>query len=174
MSVIKFYNIKKAVQRLVWRFGNGKFEPNQSDANALQFIIDWINKDKEELLEDHLLFAKCYVKLLTYETSFYKDVKTASININKYLMEYPTHHFYDEFTKTLNQIEYEKYMKNKGFLCKHPATLSEKEREIEKKIIEDNLQEYKSIVFEGKWTTDQVYKSLNNQITELLKKKINN
>lgn len=164
-------NIQKAVKRLSWRLGNGKFEPNQNDVDALQFIINWINNEKSELMKDNMLFAKCYVKLLMYETMYFKDVQFASEQLNRFLVETPIETIYDDFAKSLNQLEYEKFMKRHGLIMKHPALLSDEEKDFENKIIENNNEEFNKIIQEGKWTFDQVYKSLNNQITELIKLK---
>ncbi|MDP2687790.1 MAG: hypothetical protein Q8O62_11245 [Aequorivita sp.] len=165
----KKINIKAAVQRLSWRLGNGKFQPNENDIDALNFIINWINTEKSEMIRDNILLAKCYTRLLMYETLYYKDVKQSSIQLNKALTELPIETFYDEFASRLNDLEYNSFLQSKGMTMKHPALKSDIDRAAEAKLIEDNYKEFEQYVLKGKWTSEQVYSSLNNQITELIK-----
>ena len=54
--------LEESVERLQWRFSTNKsFKPNQNDANALNFIFDWITRQKDINALNSDLFAKLYI-----------------------------------------------------------------------------------------------------------------
>jgi hypothetical protein len=73
-------NIQKAAKRLTWRFNDNRtFKPNQNDAEALNQIIDYINKKEKQQLIDNQLFGKLYIYLLDSFISHYKTTEEDSI-----------------------------------------------------------------------------------------------
>ncbi|WP_417858841.1 hypothetical protein [Xanthomarina gelatinilytica] len=160
--------INKAIDHFVFKFQN-VWKPTPKDIEALETILDWTEKEKETVISNNLLFAKCYVRLLMFENSTYKDIMFSSKQLNKLLIETPIETFYNEFTKRLNDIEFEYFLKHKGLSVDHPALLTEGQKELERKIISEYEEEFKKYTLEGKWTQDQVYESLNNNISELIK-----
>jgi len=83
----------KAVERLAWRLtpdakGNYKvFNPNQIDKDALNQIIKDLNKQAEENIKEHYLFAKLYAVMLWANTEFHGDIIRANSDLNKILSE---------------------------------------------------------------------------------------
>lgn len=163
--------INKSLQRIKWRFENGKFTPNQNDVEALNFIIEWVNNDKVQMIEDNTLLAKCYVLLLKYEMLKYEDVGYASKTLSKKLTKESINQIYDEFRDALNLLDYQKFLISKGLNVNHPLQMTDEETEIEKKIIKQHESEFLQVTIDGKWTGEQVYKALNNQLTNLIKLK---
>jgi len=53
--------IIKNIQRLSWRLSSKKpFTPNQEDINALNEVIKWINREKEDRMHQNQHFGKIY------------------------------------------------------------------------------------------------------------------
>jgi len=163
--------IKKAINRLKWRFENGIFTPNENDFTALNFIIEWVNNEKVEMIENNEFLAKIYIQLLRYELLKYDDAKFASNQLNKKLMKISMEQIIEEFTDTLNLIEYQCFLKSKGLTLENPLILTYEESEMEKRIINENENEFLKVTVDGKWTKDQVKAALFNQLTELIKLK---
>lgn len=158
-------NIQKAFQRLSWRMSNGKFEPNQNDVDAIKFLADWINRSKEKQIQEHTIFAKMYVYCFIHELKFYKDLSFAQKKLSEILSK-PLQDIYDDFRRALNDDELEKFMKEHGL---------EKDFINKEKILEQNntitkvQKQLKELVI-GKWSSEKVKKSLNNQVTEAINK----
>lgn len=58
----KFWDVKKAGERLLWRFNADKsFMPNDNDKLALKSVLAWINRQSSGIIENNELFAKLYI-----------------------------------------------------------------------------------------------------------------
>ena len=58
----KFWDVKRAGERLQWRFGLDKpFAPNDDDKLALKSVLAWINRQSSGVIEKNNLFAKLYL-----------------------------------------------------------------------------------------------------------------
>jgi hypothetical protein len=158
--------IEKAFQRLSWRFTNGKFEPNQLDIDALKFVGEWINRQKEESLNIHTIFAKLFVYTFIHEIAFYKDLEFAQKKINE-ILENTCENLYADFGKRLNSLELDKYRKSIGITDKHPILMTKEENAKEEEIIMTHAKELEKYVI-GIWTQEKIEKSLNNNITEAI------
>lgn len=158
--------IEKAFQRLSWRFSSGQFTPNQNDVDALKFLAEWVNREKESELQQHSIFAKMYVYSFIHELAFYKDLEFAQKKLHEILNQ-PLRDRYDEFTQRLNALENEKYQKSIGIKQTHPALISDDDRAKEMEIIRQNQQDVAKYLI-GIWSAEKVDQSLNNQITEAI------
>lgn len=156
-------NIQKAFQRLKWRFSNGKFEPNENDADALKFIADWIVREKEAELQRQTIFAKMYVYSFIHELHFYKDLKFAQKKLHEVLSQ-PLDYHYSEFLKKLNDFELESFMKSNGL---NKDWIDPDKQQAQQTTISEQQEELKKLVL-GRWSKEQVDASLNNQITEAI------
>lgn len=55
-------NIEKQLQRIAWRFGEGKkFQPNQNDIEAYNDIAEYIDQKQRQQIIDNQLFGKLYI-----------------------------------------------------------------------------------------------------------------
>jgi hypothetical protein len=157
------------IKRLFWRMGNGKFEPNDKDVKALTEVTEWINRQKEEELKRNTIFAKLYVKAFFEEIQKYKDPQFAQYALHSHLQK-PLETIYLEFENNLNSFEFELFCEKMGIkMGEHPLQTPEEQKEFEMEIIKSNESEYLKLV-QGKWTTDKIFKALNNQITETINK----
>ena len=172
-------NIQKALNRITWRFKNPQIKINESkitineeDINAIDFLINWIDQQKKETINHNQLFAKLYCYALSNEIEFYKDVRFANKKLQEKLNE-PIENHYDKIVSDLNRLELTKYMQSKGIMTDHIESLlltesqQQEQDELKAKILKENTKEVQSYVL-GFFKSENVYKSINNQITECI------
>lgn len=159
-------NLEKALNRINWRFSTEKIIPNELDHEAIKFLNDWIVRQKEIVFKKNVLFAKLFCYTFKNEILYYSDPKQSQTKICKELEKSIEDH-YDSVLNTLNEVEYSIFLNDKGFPYKHPVLLTEEEIIKRKELIKQFEQEI-IILLKGKWTIDEVTKSLNNTITEIL------
>lgn len=158
--------IEKAMQRLFWRMGNGQFTPNKNDFDALKEVAEWINREKQRELQENTIFAKMYVYCFIHEIEFYKDIDIAQKRIHDILKQ-PITIRYNEFLKTINNHELDKFRKSIGLKDKHPLERTAEE-DLEQNSIISNNSELLEKYFLGVWDYTESSESLNNQITEAI------
>lgn len=172
-------NIQKALNRITWRFKNPQIKINESkitineeDINAIDFLITWVGQQKKETINHNQLFAKLYCYALSNEIEFYKDVRFANKKLQEKLNE-PIENHYDKIVSDLNRLELTKYMQSKGIMTDHIESLlltesqQQEQDELKAKILKENTKEVQSYVL-GFFKSENVYKSINNQITECI------
>ena len=169
------FNIEKAINRLQWRFknenvkiGESKILINEMDIKAVEFLIEWVNNQKKETLKENELFAKIYAYTFNNELSFYRNPKFANNKIQNVLKK-DVQELYNDVHQNLNNIELMEYIDGIGISNKHPALRTEEESESDLKLFKIHNKEITIKVF-GTWTIENVYKSLNNSISELINK----
>lgn len=157
-------NLEKSLQRFAWRFSNGKFEPNKNDVEALNFLVDWVNREKTKQLRENILFAKMFLELFGQELQ-YNDIsfKLAQKKLSEHL-KMPLEQHYDLFTKKLNRLEMQKFERSLG-LTPHLNARTTEEQQRDSEIISKNQEELMKYL-NGIWDEDKIYQSLNNNITE--------
>lgn len=160
--------IENAFNRLSWRLSNGKFEPNQKDVDALKFLAEWVNRQKQESLQQHTIFAKMYVYCFMHELEFYKDLDFAQKKMHEILQQ-PAQHHYQVFLRRLNNLELEKFRKSIGLSSDHPLAVSDDTRGKDNEIISKHQEQLKKFVI-GAWSEEAVTKAMNNQVTEAINK----
>lgn len=78
--------LKEAFSRLGFTISKQN-KPNQSDADALNSLLEHFKKSEEKTIQENLLFAKLYTFLLKEFTMHYNNVDEANKQINKILSE---------------------------------------------------------------------------------------
>ena len=153
--------IEKSFEWLFKRFSSKSIKPCAFDIECLKFIVEWVNREKQKTIKENELFAKLYCHVFIQEIQFYKDMEFAQHSMAR-ILKLPIETHYNLFAKRLNDFELNRYFLSLGI-------------DVEKNIFEDNSSELKKVekeAFEkfvkGKWSQEQVYKSLNNQITETI------
>jgi hypothetical protein len=79
----QFWDVKKAGERLLWRFGQDdkgnfkNFTPNDQDFIALKSVLAWMNRQSSGIIENSPLFAKLYILQLVGEI---RENKTTVFN----------------------------------------------------------------------------------------------
>ena len=161
---IKEYDIKKAASRLSWRFSkkNGEskaFTPNENDIEAVNTLLTWINKEKENSLYKNELFAKLFIYFLNnriekynYDKNCHPDEFEGYISFLDTepekdlcrILDLPLESFYVAFFDKINK-DWRDYLINK----------LKKNQDIKNEPLE-------------KYTLDRVKLELNHKITEAL------
>lgn len=110
----QFWDIKKAGERLLWRFqkdANGNFKsfvPNDNDVAALKCVLAWVNRNTSENVKNNQLFAKLYIYFLTQGIR-YHETTVLENEVQKELskiLDKPLQLFYKAFANDLysNQL----------------------------------------------------------------------
>jgi hypothetical protein len=76
----------KAIERLSYTISREN-KPNQTDKDALNKIIKDLNKQAEENVKEHYLFAKLYAVMLRVNTDYHGDIVKGNRDINEILAE---------------------------------------------------------------------------------------
>lgn len=173
----KTMNIETSINRISWRFKNSNIKVNESkiiinntDIEAVDFLVNWVNNQKQQSLLENLLFAKIYTYALSNELEFYKEISYANRKLQDAL-RLPIEHHYDTITKELNRIEYNKFCHSVGIITDHMEKmgLNTKQEDEQQALIKKHQKELQKFIL-GVWSQEEVYKSLNNQITECVNK----
>jgi len=170
-------DLLKNIQRLSWRFSGGKsFEPNANDISALNEIITWINREKEERIKHNRHFAKIIVYCYINELNFYKDNAFSERKIQEVLSK-PLEYWYDKFSKEMNRKEFndtvallgieDQWEKNKNEAGVFDIEMVRKDAKSNLDLIKENEEKLiKSL--NGAWGIEEITSKLNFFITELL------
>ena len=118
----------KAINRLAYTISNGN-KPNTSDVEALNQLIDYVNKEKERELNNNRLFAKLYVNVFkndliknngNYKATVDSLKSTCRIGLDEQLnglvREANAIHLQNEmenYTKDISNFEYPKHNEDK-------------------------------------------------------------
>lgn len=139
-------SVEKAIKHFIFKLSN-VWDVTETDQQAIDVLIDFINKNHKKQFNENQLFGKLYIYLYTQLVNYYncgvRD-NTPQIDINKVLST-DINVLIESLTKTLNETETYLKLKKEGLLSKHPALLSEfdieKESEICKELGGDILKE---------------------------------
>ena len=160
---MKHYNLKKAFNRLYWRFGNQKeFKPNQNDLDAVNTIADFVNTAIKDEVDNNKPYVKVYIHLLKVYLNHYKDIQVAQRKVHQ-ILDMPLEYQYKEFANDFNLVEFDNYCENKGIDAgKHPMLMDDSEMENNLKKFEDKTELLDYI--QGRFSLEKIKKSLNTQV----------
>ena len=161
-------NIEQSLNRINWRMTNEKFTPNEKDKEAVNFLSEWVNRQKSESIKENLLFAKIFCYAFKNEISIFNCPKIASRKIQEKL-DLPIEHHYNEIHSLLNSIALEDFKNEIGWVNKPPVFRTEEDNEHNNQLLKTHNETLKKVAT-GTWTAKAVYSSLNNEITELINK----
>ncbi|KGO88074.1 hypothetical protein Q765_03185 [Flavobacterium rivuli WB 3.3-2 = DSM 21788] len=90
-------NIINNIQRLNWRMVSKKaFMPNEDDKAALKGIVEWIDREKENRINNNRYFAKIVIYCLMREIDFFGNMHFAERKIHQ-VLKFPAVYWYDRF-----------------------------------------------------------------------------
>ena len=104
--------IQDAIKRLSFTISKSN-KPNETDAAALNRIIDDLNAAREENLQNHILFAKLYCVMLTKGSMHYGTMEESNKIINSDLKQ-PLEYHLSFLQIELQRQEIDQYFKSKG------------------------------------------------------------
>lgn len=118
--------LKEAIQRLSFTVSKQN-KPNQTDAEALNKILEYLNNSIKREVNENEMFAKLYVYLLFNEVIFYKgDVDMSQAKINDILKQ-PLIDLYESFRMSFNAIALNNFLHENGLSEKHPLQYNKEE-----------------------------------------------
>jgi len=161
--------IETAANRLYWRFGNKKsFTPDQTDLEALNSLVDWINGQQKIVLRDQQLFAKLYIHSLKELMLRYGNLENGKHELDTILglsLAYQV----DDFSFKFNIVHYLAYCKMKKIPVADEKEFYSKEgQELIKYHIENDKNFIKEML--GWWSKEKIETSLVKDISEAIEK----
>ena len=159
-------NLKKSFEWLFERFTKDNLKPCQFDLDCLVSIAEKTNEINKEAFQENTIFAKMYVYCLMHELEFYKDINFATKKLNE-VLDSPLEKTYDDFLNRLNHLELNKYLHSIGINTDHLKQLTEEE-EVKQCVLMNENKKTIQIYVLGKFTKENVFKSLNNAITNCI------
>lgn len=159
--------ITKAINRITWRLTSNHWKANQTDEDAINYIIKFANNHNEKQLQNNELFAKLYIYvyksfLTHYNATVFDDIPQKELHK---LLDKSIQHHVEEFRQALNESENYKLQEQLGLTAgKHPATRTKEEKEKDSKIL-STLEE--PLVKEA-WDYETVKENLNSMINSAL------
>ena len=159
-------NLKKSFEWLFERFTKDNLKPCQFDLDCLVSIAEKTNEINKEAFQENTIFAKMYVYCLMHELEFYKDINFATKKLNE-VLDSPLEKTCDDFLNRLNHLELNKYLHSIGINTDHLKQLTEEEEIKQGVLMNENKKTIQTYVL-GKFTKENVFKSLNNAITNCI------
>ena len=104
--------LKDSVNRLSFTVSKSN-KPNQTDMDALNTIIDTLNKNAKDTVQENRLFAKLYIIVLKDLALRYGSVDVASSLINRNILENSTEMLCKKLCEALNRIELKRICNSK-------------------------------------------------------------
>ena len=112
-------NIEKSLQRIEWRFSQGKeFKPNGNDIEAYNELAEYFNQKEKQQLIDNQLFGKMYIYLFGEFVNYYNCTVMDNIpqkELHK-LLDKDLRLIVEDVTDRLNNAEISACMERKGHL----------------------------------------------------------
>ena len=152
-------NIDQNIKRLSFTLSKGN-KPNQTDIEAFNGVVEWINTYKTDVLNNNKLFAKLYILFLKqhiekFETDIFDQIPQKELSR---LLDLPLENYYIAFTKALNDSGRYRILREKGVeIGKHPKEMTNK--------ADVNLEDFKDV-----WDVETVTDNLGLMIVEALKR----
>jgi len=97
-----------AIKRLAYTVGN-KNKPNETDAEAINKVIEWFNLSNQKAVNENLLFAKLYILVLKDLSNHYKSIDGANKVICDSLSK-PIDFHIEILKQSLNHLEMDLYL----------------------------------------------------------------
>lgn len=103
--------IQEAIKRLSFTISKQN-KPNNTDADALNSIIDFINISNKQVVQENLLLAKMYAFVLKEFINHYEDVNFASRQINADILNKSLDYHLEYLKMQLQSTEINKFFKS--------------------------------------------------------------
>lgn len=160
-------DIQKAVSRLKWRISQ---TGNQTDIDALNALIGFVNKSHSDVVNDHQLFAKLFIeKFLMLTITKENTAKSALAEIER-ILQTPVMHMADKLKKEMPMLRLN------AECIKHDPDILEMDTfddygkliDRKQKVAEQNKQELLN-AFNKPYTIDEAINFIETQVNRLVK-----
>ena len=154
-----------AIKRIYNVFNRNKKTIYHEDVSALKIVIESIDESNKQFTNDNILFAKLLSIQLRQNLEFYGSMEVALKKIDDELKR-PLNYQTQILHKTLNNVEFDTYLKSIGLNVNFITT-----KEDEKKNNEIIFKQQKEISkkFIKDWSFEVVEKSFYKTANELIK-----
>lgn len=169
-------NLLQAIKRLSYTVGNSN-KCNDTDIDALNVIIEWVNKEKEESVNANRYFGKIvisyYIELLHYHRWDNFIVE----KVIQEILEQPIDNWVFKFKQNMNTKawldsaatvgiidDYEEMINNNGITDERKKQIMDNNKKV--------MRENKDLLIKSinPWTDDEIKSKINHFISELLNK----
>jgi hypothetical protein len=163
--------VKEALQRLGFTLSKQN-KPNNTDIEAFNEVVKWINISNEKTVQENLLFAKLYLVILKEFSNCYQSVDFANKQISKELSK-PLQFHIEKLKQELNFIELNQYFKSLNLKPTFDEGLHIEEI---RNNIEQNKETFKNVDFNlvkeifNTWDNDNIISHTNYSVNELFNK----
>lgn len=150
--------IEKALSQLHYRISNGRYEPKQVDADAYNFIAEWVNQTKLKALEQNKSSRKLAIMFFLQEI----EAKQSWSQAEKKLIEfakYPLEQIEDNFCVRIEQNNIRNWMINNNCDSINGFDFEELTPELQKEF---------ETIFMHPDRNDKIKAKLKNTISEFL------
>lgn len=165
--------ISSAVDKFIWRFKNDKrhnrWNITESDVEALNTIIDFVQQTHKQQLQSNILFAKLYIMVYAQYLQKYNATVFDEIPQKEFhkLLSKPLEVFIRRFMDRMNESEmYEVFKESNVDLDMHPQLKTKEEHQEENERLAEALKDpNKKEQFCGQvWEYETVKEALEHQI----------
>ncbi|TNJ44520.1 hypothetical protein KFZ70_00630 [Tamlana fucoidanivorans] len=165
--------IINAINRIKFRVNNKHWKANETDKQAINTIIEFVNQKHKNQINANELLAKLYIHHYSYLNRKYRSNIYDELPIKELhkLLEMPLAVHIQKFTDELNSLEVENLFIKNGISTKeHPATKAkcQKEKETDKLMQSIIREENKDALFLNTWDVSLVKDLLISQINSFL------
>jgi len=151
--------IEKAIDRLVFRVSNGRYEPNKTDLEAINFVIEWSNNCKLSSLKSSDLTKKLFIKLFSDELYRAKGDPHKAQKYMGEILEHPLSFYEEQFCKQFDDHTVFNFLDNNGIDSNLGVGFEQLSTEKQK--------EFEDILMAPD-RSDKIVKSLRNTMAEFL------
>lgn len=136
-------NIIKDINRLSFTISKQN-KPNQTDADALDGIIEYVNQEKERQLNNHQLFAKLFINDMLNDTIKNDGNYQKSLDTLRMVFKIDLQEHINNFNSHINQLRLENQIKDKVDIDKINFITWTKEETQERltELITDLIEDY--------------------------------
>lgn len=166
-------NLLKAINRLTYTVSNGN-KCNDTDITALNSVIDWINRQKEERIFHNHHFAKLAMFIYNEFLVNYKgDNKICERELCR-ILEIPLQHHYEKFQMLMNMYSDIYFFETIGTkpTWQLGQTLEETLENVKynRKLFSESDELFKEHLSINNYQMEDIHPMLNHVLTELLNK----
>ena len=165
-------NIQKALEHFKFKFSKS-WKPTETDLKAFNTIIRFVKVQESELLDKNQLFGKLYIFFLDqqikkYGTTVFNKIPQKQLSS---ILDKPLESFYVSFKNSFDDNIVNRIYNEKGIeIDRHPATLTESEKDDERIKIDKMTDADVKKILHNDYPIEEIEDNLNLMITESLRR----
>lgn len=163
----------EAIKRLAFTIGKQN-KPNQTDADAINKIIEFFNTSNKKAFDNNLIFSKMYLFIIKEFAQHYNSIDIANKILIKELV-HPLNYHLEILKDKLNTIELNELFKQSGIIenwqpgqkFTQVKEITNKNKEVLKNVSESEIKEVaetwdiNSVIANANYTINQIINAHN-------------